>query len=107
MLLRNKRAACLRREFSRFLRLCSLLPCGFLLLTAAGTAAPGWPQAAAAAMLSVPPRKSTEGRVETRNCQIPFTRRETALRPPQLSLVQTGVRNDVCCQSHAVNYRNI
>lgn len=55
MLLRNKRAACLRREFSRFLRLASRLVCGFL---------PGSPQAAAAAaaMIRVPPMKSAEGR---------------------------------------------
>lgn len=54
MLLRNKRAACLLREFSRFLRLASRLVCGFL---------PGSPQAAAAAaMIRVPPRKSAEGR---------------------------------------------
>lgn len=58
MLLRNKRAACLRREFSRFFRLASRLVCGFL---------PGSPQAAeaaaaAAAMIGVAPRKSAEGR---------------------------------------------
>lgn len=72
MLLRNKRAACRRREFSLFFRLCSLVTSTFFPLAAAvmvglccdhdATGA-----AAAAAMVSVPLKKDL-------NCQIPFTR---------------------------------
>ena len=74
MLLRNKRAACLRREFSRFLRLCSLFVCGFLPLTAV-IAALCWPQAAAAAaaaMVSVPLRKSAGGSSRDLQLSNPF-----------------------------------
>lgn len=91
MLLRNKRAACLRREFSLFLRVASRLVCGFL---------PDNPQAAAAAaaaMICVPPRKSAEGR------------RRAAVRPfypardratPYAALIGQG-RRDVSAQSPA------
>lgn len=56
MLFRNRRAACLRREFSRFFRLCSLVPSGTVRTELLGPQA-----AAAAAMVCVPLRKSNPG----------------------------------------------
>lgn len=81
MLLRNKRAACLRREFSRFLRLYSLPPCGFLLLPTAVTTV-CWPQVAAA-MAPDPLKKPSRGSARDLNLSNPFYRAQDCVTPPR------------------------
>lgn len=111
MLLKNKRAACLRREFSRFLRPFSV----FLPLTAADTAALCWPQAAAAAaMVSVPPTKSTAPHAQLSNPFYPARDRfkpcraligsNAALRH-YVELYSPQERYAVYCKSGPLNYK--
>lgn len=73
MLERNKRAARLRFEFSRFLRICSRV---WLFV-----AAPSWPQAAVAAMLRVAAPRSSAWESHSPNCQIPFYPAREGLSP--------------------------